>query len=252
MPISILFNDDCIVGMKNIPDKSVNLICTDLPYGTTSIEWDNIIPFELMWNEFRRVLTTNGTCLLFGSQPFTSKLIMSNLPWFKQSLVWNKNKCGSPGLSKIRPMQTHEDIVVFSPGKTCYNPIMETGEPYKRNLPATSDQPRKNNHRFGFDTNTEVVNTGTRYPKSIINISRDFSAQQQVHPTQKPVSLLTWLIKTYSNENETVLDATMGSGSCGVAAIQNNRNFIGIESDTNFYLLAQGRIQKALDSSCSK
>ena len=232
--------------MRMVLDKEVNLILCDLPYGTTSCSWDIIIPFNALWDAYRRVLAPGGCVLLFGNQPFTSRLILSNLVWYKQALVWNKNKCGSPGLAKIRPMQVHEDIVVFAPGRTVYNPQMEVGEPYARKTEKPEGYVgRVNNHGYGMKPRNGFTNDGTRYPKSIINISRDFSAQQQVHPTQKPVPLLEYLIRTYSNEGDTVMDNTMGSGSTGVAARNTNRNFIGIEKDPVFFNIAVQRVNAA-------
>jgi site-specific DNA-methyltransferase (adenine-specific) len=168
---------------------------------------------------------------------------MSNPAWFKYALVWDKNKCGSPGLANIRPMKVHEDILVFAPGKTTYNPQMEEGEPYARK----SKNPegyvgRVNNHKYGMKPRTEFTNTGTRFPKSILRVSRDFSAQQQVHPTQKPVPLMEWLVRTYSNAGEVVLDNCMGSGSTGVAAVMHGRRFIGIENDPSYFDVARKRL----------
>lgn len=241
-----LMQGDTLDRMKMVLDKEVNLILCDLPYGTTSCAWDIIIPFNGLWDAYRRVLAPGGCVLLFGNQPFTSRLILSNLVWYKQALVWNKNKCGSPGLAKIRPMQVHEDIIVFAPGRTVYNPQMEAGEPYARKTEKPEGYVgRVNNHGYGMKPRNGFSNEGTRYPKSIINISRDFSAQQQVHPTQKPVPLLEYLIKTYSNEGDTVMDNTMGSGSTGVAARNTNRNFIGIEKDPVFFNIAVQRVNAA-------
>lgn len=238
-----LMQGDTLDRMKMVLDKEVNLILCDLPYGTTSCAWDIIIPFNGLWDAYRRVLAPGGCVLLFGNQPFTSRLILSNLVWYKQALVWNKNKCGSPGLAKIRPMQVHEDIIVFAPGRTVYNPQMEAGEPYARKTEKPEGYVgRVNNHGYGMKPRNGFSNEGTRYPKSIINISRDFSAQQQVHPTQKPVPLLEYLIRTYSNEGDTVMDNTMGSGSTGVAARNTNRNFIGIEKDPVFFNIAVQRV----------
>ena len=232
--------------MRMVLDKEVNLILCDLPYGTTSCSWDIIIPFNALWGAYRRVLAPGGCVLLFGNQPFTSLLILSNLVWYKQALVWNKNKCGSPCLAKIRPMQVHEDIVVFAPGRTVYNPQMEVGEPYARKTEKPEGYVgRVNNHVYGMKPRNGFTNEGSRYPKSIINISRDFSAQQQVHPAQKPVPLLEYLIRTYSNEGDTVMDNTMGSGSTGVAARNTNRNFIGIEKDPVFFNIAVQRVNAA-------
>lgn len=233
---------DCLDVMHKMPPVSVDLILADLPYGTTSMSWDSVIDLKQMWGHFRHIIKPTGCIVLFGSQPFTSRLIMSNLDWFKYELIWDKNKCGSPGLAKFRPMKTHENILVFAPGKTLYNPQMETGEPYYRQ---GSKKIRCNNHGYGFNTDNEIENTGTRYPKSIIGISRDFSAQQQVHPTQKPVPLLEWLISTYSHRGDVVLDNVMGSGSTGVAAANLDRKFIGIEQDEKYMEIAKARIVAA-------
>lgn len=238
---------DCLEIMKQIPEQSIDFICCDPPYGTTNIKWDEVISFEEMWEQYDRIIKPKGVICLFGSQPFSAKLICSKIDWFRYELVWNKNKCGSPGLAKYRPMKTHENIIIFSkkPGGT-YNPQMEKGDPYSR----TSKSPdgyvgKKNDHKYGLKPRKSFTNEGVRYPKSILNISRDFSAQQQVHPTQKPVPLLEWLIKTYSNENEIVLDNCMGSGSCGIAALNLNRKFIGIELDKEYFEISKSRIEKS-------
>ncbi len=229
--------------MRTLPAGKVDLILCDPPYGTTMMKWDSVIDFQSLWAEYRRVLSPIGCVVMFGSQPFTSALVMSNPAWFKYALVWDKNKCGSPGLANVRPMKTHEDILVFAPGRTTYNPQMEEGTPYARK----SSNPegyvgKSNNHRYGMKPRTEFTNTGTRFPKSILRISRDFSAQQQVHPTQKPVPLMAWLVRTYSNPGEVVLDSCMGSGSTGVAAIEEGRRFVGIERDAEYFDTAKARI----------
>lgn len=241
-----LIKGDCLDAMRGLQGNSVDLILTDLPYGTTNCAWDSVIPFEPLWEQYKRILKDTGCCVLFGNQPFTSHLIMSNLPWYKQTLVWNKNKCGSPGLANIRPMQVTEDIVVFAPGRTTYNPQMEEGTPYSRKSKNKDGYVgRCNEHGYGLKPRTEFTNLGTRYPKNLINISRDFSAQQQIHPTQKPVPLLEWLIKTYSNEGDVVLDSTMGSGSTGVACINTGRDFIGIEMEGKYFDIARERISNS-------
>ena len=234
---------DSIEVMRQLPEASVDLILCDPPYGTTNCRWDSIIPLEAMWDEYRRIIAPGGCVVLFGAMPFTASLVCSNLKWFKDHIVWDKNKCGSPGLANVRPMRVHEDILVFAPGRTRYNPQMEAGEPYKRK----SKNPegyvgRKNDHGYGMKPRTEFENHGTRYPKSILSISRDFSAQQQVHAAQKPVPLGKWLIATYSDEGNTVLDNAMGSGSFGIAAKELGRNFIGIENDPEIFQLANNRI----------
>jgi site-specific DNA-methyltransferase (adenine-specific) len=239
---------DCLELMKEIPDQSIDFICCDLPFGTTSIKWDEVLDFNQMWEQYGRIIKHKGVMCLFGSQPFSAQLICSKLEWFRYELVWNKNKCGSPGLAKYRPMKTHENILIFSekPGGT-YNPQMEKGDPYSR----TSKNPegyvgRKNDHGYGLKPRKSFSNEGVRYPKSVLNISRDFSAQQQVHPTQKPVPLMEWLVRTYSNEGETVLDNCMGSGSTGVAAVKLNRKFIGMEFEQEYYEIAKQRIEDAV------
>jgi site-specific DNA-methyltransferase (adenine-specific) len=204
-----------------------------------------------MWNELERICKPKANIIIFGSQPFTSLVVVSKIDWFRHELIWNKNKCGSPGLAKYRPQKVHENILVFSKesGGT-YNPIMEEGEAYKREA---KDKVKgygtgRNSHGYGFSNNKPFLggeNTGTRYPKSILHASRNFSAQQTVHPTQKPTNVLNWLIMTYSNPGDTVLDFTMGSGSCGVSAKLTGRSFIGIEMDKEYFDIASVRINSA-------
>lgn len=240
-----LYNNDCFDILPTLEENSIDMVCCDPPYGTTAIEWDTVLDFTRMWSELKRVCTPKCNILIFGSQPFSSQVIVSNLEHFRYELIWNKNKCGSPGLSKYRPQKVHENIMLFnanSPGT--YNPIMEKGKPYVRDNPGPNGYGSGiNTHKYGFKQNKGGSNTGTRYPKSILHASRNFSAQQTVHPTQKPTNLLNWLIMTYSNENDTVLDFTMGSGGCGVSALLTNRNFIGIEQDKHYYDIANARIQ---------
>lgn len=189
------------------------------------------------------MLVPTGCVVLFGSQPFTAALVMSRPKWFKHELIWDKNKCGSPGLANIRPMKTHENVLIFAPGRTTYNPQMESGEPYSRKTERPEGYVgRCNNHKYAMKPRSEFRNEGTRYPKSVLRISRDFSAQQQVHPTQKPVPLLEWIVRTYSNQGETVLDNCMGSGSTGIAALQQGRRFVGIENDPEMAKIAERRI----------
>ena len=239
-----LIEGDCLQEMQKLPDNSIDLVICDPPYGTTSIKWDQILDFKQLWSIYGRIVKPKGNIILFGSQPFTSQLIVSKIEWFRYELIWNKNKCGSPGLAKKRPMKVHENILIFSQetGGT-YNPIMEEGEPYKRK----SKNPegyvgRCNNHGYGMKPRTEFENKGTRYPKSIRNVSRDFSAQQQVHPTQKPVAICEWLVNTYSNPDDVVLDNCMGSGTTGIACNHTHRRFIGIENDPTYFKLAEERI----------
>ena len=240
--INKIHQGDCLELMKDIPDKSVDMILCDLPYGTTACKWDVIIPFDKLWEHYKRIIKDKGVIVLFGSQPFTSNLIMNNIKMFKYALVWNKNKCGSPGLAKFRFIKTHEDILIFSKGVETYNPQMEVGEPYYRKR---SGKSRENNMGYGFANSTkDIVNDGVRYPKSIINISRDFSAQQQIHPTQKPIPLFEYLIKTYTNEGDLVLDNCIGSGTTAIACINTKRNWIGIEKEKEYFEIAKKRIEE--------
>jgi site-specific DNA-methyltransferase (adenine-specific) len=247
-----LFNESCFDAFKNIPDQSVDMVCVDPPYGTTGIEWDKVLDFVEMWKELERIVKPKGNIVIFGSQPFTSLVVASKISWFRHELIWNKNKCGSPGLAKFRPQKIHENIMIFSKesGGT-YNPIMEEGEAYKREA---KDKVKgygtgKNSHGYGFSNNGKPFlggeNHGTRYPKSILHASRNFSAQQTVHATQKPTNVLNWLIMTYSNLGDTVMDFTMGSGSCGVSAKLTGRNFIGIEMSKEYFDIATARISYA-------
>jgi site-specific DNA-methyltransferase (adenine-specific) len=215
-----LYNDDCFNVLKTLPDESVDLVLTDPPYGTTAIQWDKVLDFNKMWDELDRVVKPKSNIILFASQPFTSLLVTTKLDWFRYELVWNKNKCGSPGLAKKRPQKVHENILLFSKESGgLYNPIMEEG-----------------------NKSTGSSNSGTRYPKSILHGSRNFSAQQTVHPTQKPTNVLNWLIMTYSNQNDVVLDFTMGSGSTGVSSKLTGRSFVGIEKDKDYFEIAKKRI----------
>lgn len=233
-----LMQGDCLELLKNIPDGSVDMILTDPPYGTTACKWDSVIPFEPMWAELKRIIKPNGAIVLFGSQPFTSNLIMSNPKMFKYEQIWDKNKGTQPQLANIQPMKSHENILVFGKGKINYYPQKTKGDPYTRD-----NKQKHSDHSLSKGLKPiKQVNTGFRFPKTVLLYPRDFSAQSRLHPTQKPVALLEYLIKTYTQEGETVLDFTMGSGSTGVAAKNTNREFIGIELDKNYFEIAKQRI----------
>jgi site-specific DNA-methyltransferase (adenine-specific) len=231
--------------MKSIPDRSVDMILCDLPYGTTACKWDTIIPFEPLWEQYNRIIKDESAVVLFGSEPFSSYLRMSNIKSFKYDLVWQKSKSGSAFTAKYRPVNKHEMISVFSKGgkKTKYNPQMTKGEPYKRTHKISEVD--INNHQIGFNRKEVVsVNEGYRYPITILDFPQKWRRQDQVHPTQKPVELLEWLIKSYTNEGELVLDNCMGSGSTGVACLNTNRKFIGIELDEGYFNIAKKRIDE--------
>lgn len=231
-----LMNGDCLELLKTIPDGSVDLILTDPPYGTTACKWDSVIDFTLMWAELKRIIKPNGAIVLFGSEPFSSALRMSNIKQYKYDWVWNKTKGGNFALAKKQPMKSHELISVFYAKQCEYYPIMEVrGKPRKKGGGRASDN-------FGITPTVSFNNT--YYPKSILEFSTG-SRKDHHHPTQKPVALLEYLIKTYTQECETVLDFTMGSGSTGVAAKNTNRSFIGIELDEKYFQIAKERIENA-------
>ena len=235
---------DCLERMKSIPDGSVDLILTDPPYQTTQNKWDSIIPFEPMWEQLKRIVKPSGACVLFSAQPFTTNLIYSNMKCFKYSMVWKKSKCGSPLTAKYKPLTKHEDINVFSLHKKTlkYYPQMSEGKPYKRKF----TENKVNNMGFGIK-GVETDNKGTRHPTTILDYPQQWRRQDQVHPTQNPVALLEHLIKTYTQEGETVLDFTMGSGSTIVAALNTNRKAIGIELNEDYFNSAKERIEKSLN-----
>jgi len=211
------------------------MILTDPPYGTTACKWDSIIPLEPMWEQLKRIIKPNGAIVMTASQPFTTTLIASNIKMFKYCWVYRKPQGVDPFMSKIRPLNDIEDVVVFCKGRTTYNPQLVVGKPYSITRDKKERVNELNNATFKEST---TVNNGSRLPKRVI----DFKQERGLHPTQKPVALMEYLIKTYTNENETVLDFTMGSGTTGVAAKNLNRNFIGIELDENYFNIAKERI----------
>ena len=232
-----LMHGDCIDRMKEIPDGSVDMILTDPPYQKTQNSWDSIIPLEPMWEQIKRVIKPNGAIVLFGQNTFTFKLGLSNEKMFRYTLTWEKTKAGGFLNAKRMPLQAHEDILVFYKKLPTYNPQFEEGKPYTKKAVTNGDGRNYGN----FDRVGQVsVNEGKRYPRSVVKFSNDNHGS--LHPTQKPVSLMEYLIKTYTNECETVLDFTMGSGSTGVACVNTNRNFIGIEMDENYFNIAEKRI----------
>jgi site-specific DNA-methyltransferase (adenine-specific) len=235
-----LMQGDCLERMKEIPDGSVDMILTDPPYGTTACKWDSIIPLEPMWEQLKRVVKPNGAIVMTASQPFTTTLISSNMKMFKYCLVWEKSRSSSPMLAKKQPMRFHEDICIFYKKQPSYNPIMTEGE---KNHGTKSGRAIINIHG-GIESNFKANTSNMKYPRSVIKI-KSTDSTRNLHPTQKPVALMEYLIRTYTNENETVLDFTMGSGSTGVACVNTNRNFIGIELDAGYFEIAKERINNA-------
>ena len=261
-----LYHGDCLIEMSKILDRSIDLILCDLPYGTTDrngtenkganriLGWDNIIPLDKLWEQYKRVLKPNGVVVLTADQPFTSQLILSNLDWFKYEWIWKKRKTTGFLLANYRPMKCTEDILVFSPAGAAaasrngrnmtYNPqgLIEKNVKKKNNakrLGKFLNQPEHLGAGNKLLHETEYEQKYTNYPSEIIEFGLD---KDVVHPTQKPVELMEYLIRTYSNEGEVVLDNCMGSGTTGVACMNTNRNFIGIEKEDNYYKIAEQRI----------
>ena len=232
-----LYNGDCLEVMKNIPSKSVDMILCDLPYGTTACKWDTVIPFEPLWEQYNRIIKDNGAIVLFGSEPFSSALRMNNIKNFKYDWIWDKvNRYTGYGSCKYAPLKRYEIVSVFYKSKPTYNPQMMQGKPYKK----TGDYSSK---IYGTDkVKKHGKNNGERYPFNILQYKGDDKKNGFLHPTQKPIALLEYLIKTYTNEGDVVLDNCMGSGSTGVACVNTNRDFIGIELDKDYFNIAKQRI----------
>src|SRR5574344_501842 len=240
---------DCLELMKEIPDKSIDMILCDLPYGTTACKWDEVIPFEPLWEQYNRIIKDNGAIILFGTEPFSSELRLSNKSDYKYDIYWVKEKPTNFMQVKKRVGKLTENICVFYKKQCTYNPQM-----VKHNGKKVTNKPSERNAKFksvvASDSPTLSIkpyeDTGYRYPCDILNINRE-KLGSTVHPTQKPVELLEWLIKTYTNEGEVILDNCMGSGSTGVACINTNRKFIGMELDEHYFNVAKDRIQNNID-----
>ena len=256
-----LINGECIEEMKKIKDDSIDLILCDLPYGSTKCKWDHIIDIDKLWIEYKRILKKpNGVVALFGQQPFTSMLISKNYEWFKYNTVWKKNRTTQFLLANYRPMKCTEDILLFSPGGAAaasrhkgnmtYNPQgLIAHEVKKKNSKKRIGKMLNQEHHLGknnkLTSDSEYTQKFTNYPKDIIEFKIESTT---IHETQKPVKLLEYLINTYSNNDDIVLDNTMGSGSTGIACINTNRKFIGIELDKKYFELASERINTHLHS----
>lgn len=236
-----LIQGDCLEKMKGIPAGSVDMVLTDPPYGITQCKWDSMIPLEQMWEQLKRIIKPNGAIVITASQPFTTSLIASNMKMFKYCWVWNKKARRGFLNAKKQPLRCVEDIVVFYGKQATYNPIMTVrGKPKNK---GSYGKPRGSDNYGSFNDDRPVFNN-VYYPTNIIEISNARNKGKQ-HPTQKPVALMEYLIKTYTNEGETVLDFTMGSGTTGVAAVNTGRKFIGIELDADYFQVAQERISSA-------
>lgn len=247
LEINMLHQGDCLKLMKKIADKSVDLILSDLPYGTTACKWDSIIPFEQLWIEYERIIKDNGTFILTASQPFTSALIMSNPKLFKYELIWEKSKASNFVHANFQPLKAHENIVVFSKGGSAqgskspmtYNKQMTTGKPFS--YIATDISSKEVLSKGGGKGDVKKQSNGERNPRSVLYF-KTADSEGKLHPVQKPIALFEYLIKTYSNEGEVVLDNCIGSGTTAIAAINTNRKWIGIEMEEKYVEIANNRI----------
>jgi site-specific DNA-methyltransferase (adenine-specific) len=247
--------EDCLEYMNHIPDQSIDLILTDPPYGTSASSWDKVIPMNKLWEHYKRIIKPNRAIVIFAQQPFTSLLVCSNLKMYKYNWVWQKDNGTNFLNSHHQPLKISEDICVFSTGSASpskrgggsmiYNPQFEQGKPYTcvsgKQKPDSAVVSKNRDGKVDSVDGFLTVNTGVRYPRNIIKFNRD---KEKLHSTQKPIALLEYLIKTYSNEGDVVLDSCMGSGSTGVAALNTLRSFIGIENDEGIYNIAYERIKK--------
>lgn len=243
-----LIHGDCLEKMKDIPDKSIDMILCDLPYGTTACKWDVVIPFEPLWEQYKRIIKDRGAIALFGSEPFSSYLRMSNIKQYKYDWVWEKERPTNIFNMKKEAGRVHEIISIFN--SKIYFPIMEASM-----QPNNNDKTKNKSQRGEMNTIETIsckasisdsYNPSVRYPRSVIKINRGTRANKKLHPTQKPVALLEYLIKTYTLEGETVLDNCMGSGSTGIACINTKRDFIGIEKNDKYFEIAKKRIEEHL------
>jgi site-specific DNA-methyltransferase (adenine-specific) len=229
--------------MPLLPDRSVDLICTDLPYGNHNIKWDVVIPFDKLWAQYERIIKPDGNIVLFGNGLFAYRLALSNEKLFRYDLIWKKSKCGSPFTAKYMPLKKHEMLLVFGQSAAKYNPQMAKGEPYRRKWTPN----KMNNMGFGIE-GVATNNKGTRHPTTILDFPQKWSRQQQGsklfgHPTLKPYALLEWIIRSYSNEGDLVLDYCCGSGVTGIACKNNNRNYILMDTSEDYCQRAEYRIE---------
>jgi len=245
---SQIIQGDCLLEMPKLPDGCVDCIITDLPYGTTSCKWDSIIPFESLWKEYKRIIKSNGAIVLFGSQPFTSALIMSNPKMFKYEWIWEKNRGSNFAILKYQPMKEHENILIFSKNTHYYDPIMQDRkggglERTKYSYTESNTGKREAMGNFVMKHSNHNGNNELRYPSSV----QKYNCEVGLHPTQKPVDLIEYLICTYTQENQVVLDSCAGSFTTAIAALNTNRKYICIEKDEQYFNIGKRRIQEWKD-----
>ena len=226
---------DCLNILPTLPDDSIDMVMVDLPYGTTACKWDSIIPLDFLWEQYNRICKKNAAMLFTSAQPFTTTLASSNINNFRYEWIWEKPQGTNPMNAKVMPLKSHENILVFYRSKPTYNPQMWYSTPYS----GFSSDTSKIGEVYGNQQSKHRDNPeGSRYPKTVLK----FKQEKGLHPTQKPVGLMEYLIKTYTNEGDTILDNTMGSGTTGVACVNCNRSFVGIEMDKKYYQISKERI----------
>jgi site-specific DNA-methyltransferase (adenine-specific) len=244
LELNRIYQRECLDGMALIPDKSIDMILCDLPYGTTRNKWDSIIPFDKLWMHYERIIKGNGAIVLTAAQPFTSALVMSNPKLFKYEIIWEKTQATGFLNAKKQPLRKHESILVFYKSQATYNPQFTEGKPYVAKSNAGA-----NKGNYGKFNDNITVNEGTRYPVSILQFKNGGKTD---HPTQKPVDLFEYLIRTYTNEGDVVLDNCIGSGTTAVAAAKANRNFIGFELESKYFQIANQRLEALNDDAAER
>jgi len=242
MELNKIYNGDCLEVMKDIEDKSVDMVLCDLPYGTTACKWDIVIPFEPLWEQYKRIIKDNGAIVLTASQPFTSALVMSNIKWFRYEVVWEKERPTNIFFMKKQIGKVHENILIFYKHQPVYNPQFEARH-FAGKGEVVGEVKESRTHKNQTYKHSEDYDFKKRYPRSVLKINRDIEKGGKSHPTQKPVALFEYLIKTYTNEGDLVLDNCAGSGTTGVACINLNRNYILIEQDEVYCKIAEERIK---------
>ena len=246
MELDTIYNEDCLEGMKQIPDGTIDAVICDLPYGTTACAWDSVIPFDKLWEQYRRICKPNAAIVLFGSEPFSSALRMSNMDMYKYDWVWIKNRAAGFLEAKNKPMKAHETISVFSQGASsngCKNRITYNPQGLQRtSILKTNGCHNVYGNREGRKAGSQFVQESTNYPTSVLSFDIELDASRW-HPTQKPVDLLRYLVLTYTNEGDTVLDNCMGSGTTAIACIKERRHFIGFELSKEYFDKAVRRIK---------
>lgn len=239
-----IFNIDCLKGMREIKSASVDMILCDLPYGTTQNKWDSIIPFDLLWDQYLRIIKENGAIVLTAAQPFSSALIMSKQELFRYEWIWEKNTATGFMNANKMPLRAHENILIFYKKLPTYNPQFSQSEPYEKKR--TGKKETGNNYgKVGIESHTDIKNDGKRFPRSVVNFKRE---ERAIHPTQKPVSLFKYLIETYTNPGDIIMDNCIGSGTTAIAAILSNRRFIGFENNKEYYEIATKRIEDLMNT----